>query len=75
MCKFPLLKAFYIVYYVSASKNGISSTELSRKLELRQKTCWLFRQKVITGQKKGRQSAASIFSLFLVTPKDFYNNS
>lgn len=46
-CKFPILKAFYIVYYVSTSKNGISSCELSRKLELRQKTCWLFKQKVM----------------------------
>jgi hypothetical protein len=32
---------------VSTSKSGISSTELSRKLELRQKTCWLFKQKVM----------------------------
>jgi hypothetical protein len=46
-CKFSFLKAFYIVYYVSTSKNGISSTELSRKLALRQKTCWLFKQKVM----------------------------
>lgn len=46
-CKFSILKAFYIVYYVSTSKNGISTTELSRKLALRQKTCWLFKQKVM----------------------------
>lgn len=46
-CKFSILKAFYIIYYVSTNKNGISSTELSRKLELRQKTCWLFKQKVM----------------------------
>lgn len=45
--KFPILKAFYIVYYVSTNKKGISSTELSRKLSLRQKTCWLFKQKVM----------------------------
>lgn len=45
--KFPILKAFYIVYYVSTNKKGISSTELSRKLGLRQKTCWLFKQKVM----------------------------
>lgn len=45
--KFPILKAFYIVYYVSTSKKGISSTELSRKLGLRQKTCWAFKQKVM----------------------------
>jgi hypothetical protein len=45
--KLPILKAFYIVYYLSTSKNGVSSTELSRKLALRQKTCWLFKQKVM----------------------------
>jgi hypothetical protein len=35
--KFSLLKVFYIVYYVEIGKKGISSAELSRKLELRQK--------------------------------------
>ncbi len=45
--KFSVLKAFYIVYYVSTSKKGISSTELSRKLGLRQKTCWKFKCKVV----------------------------
>jgi len=41
------LKAFYIVYFVATSKKGISSTELSRKLWLRQKTCWYFKRKVM----------------------------
>lgn len=54
--KFPLLKAFYIVYYVSTSKKGISSTELSRKLELRQKTCWLFRQKVQKAMQSSKRN-------------------
>jgi len=49
--KFPLVKAFYIVYYLSTSKKGIASTELSRKLELRQKTCWLFKRKVMEAMK------------------------
>lgn len=49
--KFSLLKAFYIVYYTSTNKKGISSTELSRKLGLRQKTCWLFKQKVMKAMK------------------------
>jgi len=44
--KFSLLKAFWIIYYMSTSKKGISSTELSRKLQLRQKTAWLFQRKV-----------------------------
>jgi len=45
--KFPLLKAFYIVYYVSTNKKGISAAELSRKLDLRVKTCWSFKRKVM----------------------------
>ncbi len=49
--KFSILKAFYIVYYVSTNKKGISSTELSRKPGLRQKTCWLFKQKVMRAMK------------------------
>ncbi len=45
--KFPMLKSFYILYYMSTNKQGIASTELSRKLGLRRKTCWLFQQKVM----------------------------
>lgn len=44
--KFPLRKAFYIVYAMSCPKKGISSHELSRQLSLRQKTCWYFQRKV-----------------------------
>jgi len=46
-CKFSILKAFYIVYYVSTNKKGIASTELSRKLGLRQKTTQLSRNKYV----------------------------
>jgi hypothetical protein len=49
--KFSMLKAFWIIYYMSTSKKGISSTELSRKLQLRQKTAWLFQQKVKEAMK------------------------
>ncbi|GAA5219903.1 hypothetical protein GCM10025777_05330 [Membranihabitans marinus] len=56
--KFSLLKAFTIVYFVSTNKRGISSTELSRKLGLRQKTCWLFKQK--TMQAMGSRKIYSI---------------
>ncbi len=45
--KFDLVKAFYIVYFVSVNKKGITSTELSRKLNVRQKTCWAFKGKVM----------------------------
>jgi transposase-like protein len=49
--KFPLVKAFYIVYFVATSKKGIASTELSRKLGLGQKTCWYFKRKVMQAMK------------------------
>lgn len=49
--KFDLLKAFYIVYFVSTNKKGITSTELARKLDLRQKTCWAFKRKAMKAMK------------------------
>lgn len=49
--KFDLVKAFYIVYFMSTNKKGITSTELSRKLNLRQKTCWAFKRKVMKAMK------------------------
>lgn len=51
MVKFDLVKAFYIVYFVATNKKGINSTELSRKLGLRQKTCWSFKRKVMKAMK------------------------
>ena len=45
--KFPMLKAFYIVYFIATNKQGISSTELSRKSGPGQKTCWRFKRKVL----------------------------
>lgn len=51
MVKFDLVKAFYIVYFVATNKKGITSTELSRKLGLRQKTCWSFKRKVMKSMK------------------------
>ena len=49
--KFDLLKAFWIVYFLATNKKGFSSTELARKLELRQKTCWKFKRKVMKAMK------------------------
>lgn len=45
--KFPLLNAFYMVYFISTNKKGITSTELARKLGMKQKVCWLFKRKVM----------------------------
>lgn len=57
--KFSILKAFWIVYYVSSNKKGIASTELSRKLGLSQKACWLFKQKVMQGMCSSEKSPMS----------------
>jgi transposase-like protein len=52
--KFDILKAFYMVYFISTNKKGITSTELSRKLSLRQKTCWAFKRKVMKAMKSSK---------------------
>ena len=44
--KFPLLIAFHIVFKVVTKKKGMSTLELSREFELRQKTCWSFKWKI-----------------------------
>lgn len=43
--KFPVSKAFQITYSV-IKNNRISTYELSQKLDLRQVTCWNFRNRV-----------------------------
>jgi hypothetical protein len=53
--KFPLLKAFHICYRVCMKKKGMSSSELSRELALRQKTCWLFKRKIQEAMKSSEQ--------------------
>lgn len=44
--KLPITQTFYLSYLVLANKN-ISSHELSEKLDLRQKTCWAFKKKIV----------------------------
>ena len=44
--KFPVLTAFHIVFKIATKKKGMSSLELSREFELRQKTCWAFKLKI-----------------------------
>ncbi|GAA5225395.1 IS1595 family transposase [Membranihabitans marinus] len=57
--KFDLVKAFAIVYFIATNKKGISSCELSRTLQLRQKTCWLFRLKVLSAMETHRNVGLS----------------
>lgn len=44
--KFPLKKAFYMIYQLSVNKKGMSTLELSRQYGLSQKTCWFFKRKI-----------------------------
>lgn len=49
--KFPILKAFHIIFRLCVSKKGMSTLELSREFGLQQKTCWLFKRKVQEAMK------------------------
>jgi transposase-like protein len=44
--KFSLLTALNIVFKIVTKKKGMSTLELSREFELRQKTCWAFKWKI-----------------------------
>lgn len=44
--KFSLLIAFHIVFKIVTKKKGMSTLELSKEFDLRQKTCWSFKWKI-----------------------------
>jgi len=44
--KFPVLIAFHLVFKISTKKKGMSTLELGKEFELRQKTCWTFKLKI-----------------------------
>ena len=45
--KFPLVKAFTIVYQLTTMKKGMSSAEIARQHNIHQETAWYFKQKVM----------------------------
>ncbi len=45
-CRIPLTDAFKITYMVCHSPD-ISTYEISRKIEIRQMTCWKFKKKIV----------------------------
>jgi len=49
--KFPLLKAFHIIFYLSTSSKGMSTYEMARKLGMSQPVVWRFKRKVMLGMK------------------------
>jgi len=44
--KMPMLKAFHMIFRLSAKKKGMSTTELGAEVGVQQKTAWLFKRKV-----------------------------
>jgi hypothetical protein len=54
--KFSILIAFHIAFKISTKKKGMSSLELSNEFELRQKTCWSFKNKVQLSMKSSLKS-------------------
>jgi len=53
--KFSLLLAFHIAFKISTKKKGMSSLELSKEFELRQKTCWEFKWKIQQAMSSSQQ--------------------
>lgn len=44
--KFPIVKAFGIIYQLSTMKKGMSSCEIARQYDIHQETAWFFGKKV-----------------------------
>ncbi len=66
--KFPITKAFYILYLVSSGRN-LTIDELSHLISLRKETCWIFRNKVkevMQQRKKYLHSAEGWKELILI---------
>lgn len=44
--KMPMLKAFHMIFRLSAKKKGMSTTEWGAEVGVQQKTAWLFKRKI-----------------------------
>ena len=54
--KFPIHKAFYIVYHSSFSELNLTIDELSDILELRRNTCWNFKKRVMERMERASKN-------------------
>lgn len=54
--KFSLLVAFHIIFKIATKKKGMSTLELSREFDLRQKTCWGFKWKIQEAMQSSHQN-------------------
>ncbi len=50
--KMPLLKAFHMIFRLTAKKKGMSTTELGAEVGVEQKTAWLFKRKIQVAMKQ-----------------------
>ena len=50
--KMPVLKAFYMIFRLSAKKKGMSTMELGAEVSVQQKTAWLFKRKMQVAMKQ-----------------------
>lgn len=50
--KMPILKAFHMIFRLTAKKKGMSTIELGFEVSVQQKTAWLFKRKVQIGMKQ-----------------------
>src|SRR5665647_2905741 len=50
--KMPVLKAFHMIFRLTAKKKGMSTTELGNEVGVQQKTAWLFKRKVQVAMKQ-----------------------
>ncbi len=58
--RIPINKAFYLVYLLYTNKGNISSHNLSKKLGIRQSTCWTYASrvnKILKSRKKSQKSS------------------
>jgi hypothetical protein len=44
--RIPILQAFNMVFLIYSSKEKIKSTDLSKILSIRQKTCWQYKKMI-----------------------------
>lgn len=52
--KMPILKAFHMVFRLTAKKKGMSTVELGSEVGVQQMTAWLFKRKVQAVMKKDK---------------------
>ncbi|MEP7320114.1 MAG: IS1595 family transposase, partial [Panacibacter sp.] len=52
--KMPILKAFHMVFRLTAKKKGMSTVELGNEVGVEQKTAWLFKRKVQSAMKRDK---------------------